>query len=78
MMSSGQWCLRDSEGNDVEGGCIVDLPIPAESNIALDGLAGVLNIYGGVPSYKAYFDAASLDAMMNDWFAGQSEMKDAA
>ena len=78
MMSSGQWCLRDSEGNDVEGGCTVDLPIPAESNVALDGLAGMLNIYGGVPSYKAYFDAARLDEMMNDRFAEQPEEKPAA
>ena len=78
MMSSGQWCLRDSEGNDVEGGCTVDLPIPAESNVALDGLAGLLNIYGGVPSYKAYFNAAKLDEMMNDWFAEQAEVKPAA
>lgn len=78
MMSSGQWCLRDSEGNDVEGGCTVDLPIPAESNVALDGVAGMLNIYGGVPSYKAYFDAAKLDEMMNDWFAEQAEVKPAA
>ena len=78
MMSSAQWCMRDAEGNDVEGGCTVDLPIPAESNLALDGIAGMLNIYGGVPSYKAYFDAARLDAMMNDWFAEQSEVKPAA
>ena len=73
LMSSGLWCVRDAEGNDVEGGCSVDLPIPVESNYILDGFAGMLlNIYGGVPSYKTYFDSEMLDEMMNDWFSSRS------
>ena len=78
MMSSALWCLMDSKGNGVEDGCSIDLPIPVTSNAVLDGFAGKLNIRGGLPSYEAYFDGAMLDAMMNDWFADQSETTPAA
>ena len=71
MMSSAQWLLVDSEGNSVEGGCKVDLPIEPETNETVNALAGLLNIDGGLPSFKGYFDGATLDGLMNDWYQSQ-------
>ena len=73
MMSSAQWQLADPQGGDVEGGCIIDLPIEPLSSDAADSLMALLGVEGGFPSFENYFDEAMLDEMMNDWFAAEAE-----
>ena len=77
-MSSGQWLLTDSQGNNVEGGCPIDLPITPESNELIDGLASLIGLDDGIPGYMDYYDDEMLDNMMNEWFAGQEELAPAA
>ena len=78
MMSSAQWQLTDSEGNDVEGGCSVDLPIKPKSNKTVDSLVGLLGAGEGLPYYEDYFDDALLSDLMNDYFQADSEEVPAA
>ena len=78
VLSSGQWQLIDSQGESVEGGCSVDLPIEPASNPMLDVLAGAFTVEGGLPDFTAFFDDATLDQMMNDWFADPAQASAAA
>lgn len=78
MLSSGQWMLVDSQGNDLEDGCIVDMPIETPSNFAFDALVSLAGVSEGAPSFEAFFDDARLDEMMNEWFQDQAETQLAA
>lgn len=72
FFSSGNWALRDSYGNSVEGGSKVDIPItPSETVTEQDGEEIVK------PDYSMYYDDKELDKLLNDWFAEQEE-KEAA
>ena len=78
MMSSCQWQLVDSQGNSVEGGCTVDLPIGTKSIGLIDKLIGKLGIDEGMPVFTAYFDDVYLNTLMNAWFHVQEEVAPAA
>ncbi len=73
LMSSGQWQLADPQGGDVEGGCIIDLPIEPLSNEEADSMLALMGIDEGFPSFESYFDEAMLDEMMNDYFEAAAE-----
>ena len=68
VMSSGQWQLLDPQGGDVEGGCIIDLPIEPVSNDIVDLMISLMGVDEGLPSFESYFDEAMLDEMMNGYF----------
>ena len=78
MMSSCQWQLVDSQGNSVEGGCTVDLPIGTKSVGLIDKLIGKLGVDEGLPVFTAYFDDVNLNTLMNAWFHVQEEVAPAA
>ena len=78
MMSSAQWQLRDLEGDDLEAGCPVDIPIEAKSNRFLNAAVSLLNVDEAPPSYDQYFDDKVLDELMNEWFAGEEALDAAA
>ena len=78
MMSSCQWQLVDSQGNSVEGGCTVDLPIGTKSIGLIDKLIGKLGVDEGLPVFTAYFDDVNLNTLMNAWFHVQEEVAPAA
>lgn len=78
IMSSAQWQLLDSQGNGVEQGCSVDLPIDAPSDYVTDVLVSLLGVNNGIHDFSCYYDDANLDAMMNAWFADQAELDLAA
>ena len=78
LMSSCQWQLIDSTGNDVEGGCTVDIPISTWSFGLLDRIIGQLGAGEELPVYNAYFDDESLDTLMNTWFHEGAELAPAA
>ena len=61
MMSSAQWQLRDLEGDDLEAGCPVDIPIEAKSNRFLNAAVSLLNVDEAPPSYDQYFDDGYYD-----------------
>ena len=76
-MSSAQWQLTDAEGNGVEGGCRIDLPISPKANGIIDVLAKIAGIDEGLPSFDNFFDDALLSGMMNEYF-GEEELQQAA
>ena len=78
MMSSGQWQLLDDEGNSVESGCNIDLPIETKSNSVIDKLVSAVGVDNGFPSFLGYYDEEMLDAMMKEWFADKEEAADIA
>ncbi len=78
MMSSGQWQLLDDEGNSVESGCDIDLPIETKSNSVIDKLVSAVGVDNGFPSFLGYYDEEMLDAMMKEWFADKEEAADIA
>ena len=78
VMSSSQWRLTDSKGTTVENGCVVDMPIEARSLPFVDMIAASFGIDDGFPSFMNYYDDEMLDEMMNDWFAGEGQLEDAA
>ena len=78
MMSSCQWQLVDSQGNGVEGGCTVDLPIGTKSIGLIDKLINKLGVDEGLPVFTAYFDDVNLNTLMNAWFHVQEELAPAA
>ncbi len=73
VMSSGQWQLVDPQGRDVEGGCIIDLPIEPQTSDTADSLMSLLGIDEGFPSFENYFDEVMLDDKMNDCFEAEAE-----
>jgi hypothetical protein len=75
MMSSYQWQLTDSQGNDVEGGCSVDLPMEPQSDEILNSIVKRFSIGNEVPLFQTYYDAERLDKMMTEYFESQSEAK---
>jgi hypothetical protein len=75
MMSSYQWQVTDSQGNDVEGGCSVDLPMEPQSDEILNSIVQQFSIGNEVPLFQTYFDAERLDKMMTEYFESQSEAK---
>ena len=77
VMSSAQWQLTDAEGNGVEGGCRIDLPISPKANGIIDVLAKIAGIDEGLPSFDNFFDDALLSGMMNEYF-GEEELQQAA
>ena len=77
-MSSGQWQLLDDEGNSVESGCNIDLPIETKSNSVIDKLVSTVGVDNGFPSFMGYFDEEMLDEKMNEWFADKEEAADIA
>ena len=77
-MSSAQWHLTDLSGTTVEGGCKVDMPIEAQSLPFVDMIAASFGIDDGIPGFMNYYDEEMLDEMMNDWFAGEGQLEDAA
>lgn len=78
VMSSSQWRLTDFKGMTVENGCVVDMPIKAQSLPFVDLIAASFGIDDGFPSFMNYYDDEMLDEMMNDWFAGEGQLEDAA
>lgn len=78
IMSSCQWQLVDSQGNSVEGGCTVDLPIGTKSIGLIDKLISKLGVDEGLPVFTAYFDDVNLNTLMNAWFHVQEEVAPAA
>jgi hypothetical protein len=76
MMSSAQWQLTDSRGNDVEGGCRIDLPIEPEGNRIVDTALGLFGVDEGLLGYENFFDEAYLSDLMNEYF--QEEEADLA
>lgn len=78
VMSSAQWHLTDSKGETVEGGCVVDMPIKAQSLPFVDLIAASFGLDDGFPSFMNYYDDEMLDEMMNEWFAGEGQLEDAA
>ena len=78
MLSSAQWQLTDAQGEGVEGGCSVDLPIDTKSPGLLDKLASTVGIDTVKPVYSDFYDEERLDGMMNEWFGSQMEMAPAA
>ena len=78
FMSSGQWLLLDAEGNSVEGGCKVDIPIEPGAIPLVDKLVGLLGVEKGMPLFLNYFDDANLDTLMNAWFRTEQELAPAA
>ena len=77
-MSSAQWQLTDNDGNSVESGCIVDIPIRAHSIGILDRLIGALGVGEGLPIFTDLFDDENLNALMNVWFHVDTELVPAA
>ena len=73
MMSSAQWQLTDSEGNDVEGGCRIDIPIETKSNKTVDSVLGLFGVDEGLPEYKKYFDEEYLAELMNDYLRTETD-----
>jgi len=68
MISSWLWALRDANGESVENGCKIDLPIarieletPTHENPRLSN-----------GDYTPYFDDVMLDKMINEWFEEQA------
>ena len=78
VMSSCQWQLLDAAGVDVEGGCIVDIPIEARSVSVIDSLIGRLGVDEGLPLFFDYFDDENLNTLMNAWFHVRNEALPAA
>lgn len=85
-LSSGQWHLRDSRGDSVEGGCDIDVPIePALKPITelpddpeVDSIASLIGEDADVPAYQDYYEDARLDEIMSDWFGAQAQLDQAA
>ena len=78
VMSSAQWMLTDAEGNSVEGGCPVDLPIdPLPAEAPEDG-GETAETYPAFPDFTNFFDAENLDRLMNEWFGQDQELAPAA
>ncbi|WP_026510202.1 S41 family peptidase [Butyrivibrio sp. LC3010] len=77
LMSSGQWKLMDYEGNSVEGGCSIDVPIKTGTmqitELAGDPYADMISALFGkeliIPAYQEYFEDKDLDEIMNEWFS---------
>ncbi|MCR5402930.1 MAG: hypothetical protein K6E91_03815 [Butyrivibrio sp.] len=80
-MSSGQWKLGVEDGELLENGCTVDVPIETTtmpvSELTDDPYANAVANYIGrdaeVPKYQDYFDDKSLDDIMNEWFSTQAQ-----
>ena len=70
LMSSCLWALQDADGQSVESGCAVDLPI--ERIEPLRPTHEDPRFASG--DYAPYFDDAELDRMMNEWFALEAEL----
>lgn len=73
MMSSAQWQLTDSEGNAVEGGCTIDMPIETKNNKTIDSILSAFGVDEGLPRYDNYFDDAYLEQLMNEWFQVEAQ-----
>ena len=73
MMSSAQWQLTDSGGDDVEGGCRIDLPIEADRNKVADSVLGFFGVDEGMPGFRKFFDDAYLSDLMNGYFQAETE-----
>lgn len=78
VMSSGQWLLTDRNGESVERGCSIDLPMEAGGSDAIDALAALIGVDTGVPVFTDYYDDARLDGMMNEYFEEQEDLNQAA
>ena len=78
LMSSAQWQLIDADGNSVESGCTVDIPITAQSIGILDSLIGDLGVDEGLPIFTDLFDDEYLNTLMNVWFHETVELAPAA
>jgi hypothetical protein len=73
MMSSAQWQLTDSEGNAVEGGCTIDMPIETKNYKTIDSILSAFGVDEGLPRYDNYFDDAYLEQLMNEWFQVEAQ-----
>lgn len=73
MMSSAQWQLTDSEGNAVEGGCTIDMPIETKNYKTVDSILSAFGVDEGLPRYDNYFDDAYLEQLMNEWFQVEAQ-----
>ena len=78
LMSSAQWHLLDRDGESVEGGCTVDMPIKARSIGIVDSLLGYLGVDEGLPIFTDLYVDQYLDLLMNTWFHTSAEQEPAA
>ena len=78
IFSSGQWQLTDAQGNSVEGGCTVDIPIEPQSSSIIDSLASLVGIDSGIPAFFPYYDDKLLDGLISDYFRNEAGMDLAA
>ena len=78
LMSSAQWQLLDRDGESVEGGCTVDMPIKARSIGIVDSLLGYLGVDEGLPIFTDLYVDQYLDLLMNTWFHTSAEQEPAA
>ena len=78
LFSSGQWQLTDAQGNSVEGGCTVDIPIEPQSSSIIDSLASLVGIDNGIPAFFPYYDDKLLDGLISDYFQTEAGMDLAA
>ena len=68
VMSSAQWQLVDENGEDVERGCTVDIPLMPRYFDPLDSLVSRFGVDEGIPLYNTYFDDERLNSLMDAWF----------
>ena len=57
--------LLKEDGQDVENGCKVDVPIEPKETVNADGSISY--------DYSAYFDLERLDKIMDEWFSKEGQ-----
>lgn len=80
-----KWPFIDKNGDSVEGGCTIDVPIETgkmpvtelgEGSL-IDIVSAMIGEGNDIPEYKNYFDAGRLDSIMNDWFNAKEHLSPA-
>ena len=72
-MSSYMWALVDENGNLIEDGCKVDLPIYRIE----PSTPAYTDFHFSSGDYTPFFDDIKLDQMINEWFEDNEEVPEA-